>query len=78
MILAGVSASMFSLLAALLPATSMLAGLITLGQVPNVGQLAGLTCISVAVALASLPSSLRRKGERRRRRGRASSGGEEL
>lgn len=77
-ILAGVSASMFSLLAALLPATSMLAGLITLGQVPNVGQLAGLTCISVAVALASLPSSLRRKGERRRRRGRASSGGEEL
>ena len=46
------SASAFSLLSALLPATSVLIGLVMLRQVPNAGELVGLVLISVAVALA--------------------------
>ena len=46
------SAPAFSLLTALLPATSVVVGLVMLRQVPNVGEAVGLVCISVAVALA--------------------------
>ncbi|WP_331274727.1 EamA family transporter [Schaalia sp. lx-260] len=47
------SASTFSLLAALEPATSAVIGAFLLRQVPTIGQLVGLVCISVAVWLAS-------------------------
>lgn len=42
-------AETFSLLTALLPATSMLVGLIVLHQVPSWAELSGLLAISVAV-----------------------------
>ncbi|WP_205739557.1 DMT family transporter [Georgenia sp. SYP-B2076] len=43
----------FALLTSLLPATSLLVGLVVLGQVPSPGEAAGLVLVSVAVALAS-------------------------
>lgn len=48
-----VSASVFALFAALLPATSTLVGAVMLRQLPSVGDLVGLVLISVAVALAT-------------------------
>ncbi|SPT53503.1 Inner membrane transporter rhtA [Actinomyces bovis] len=45
-------ASTFSLLSALLPATSLAVGVLMLGQVPNAWELLGLLLVSVAVALA--------------------------
>ncbi len=47
------SAAMFALLTALLPATSTLVGAVALGQIPSVGELVGLAMVSVAVWLAS-------------------------
>ena len=47
------SAPTFALLTALLPATSLLVGLVVLGQVPTLGEALGLVLISVAVALAT-------------------------
>ncbi|VDG75475.1 Inner membrane transporter rhtA [Actinobaculum suis] len=67
-ILGALPASTFALLASLLPATSMVAGIITLRQIPNLGQFAGLVFVSIAVALASMPSEITRRGEHRRRR----------
>lgn len=47
------SAAMFALLTALLPATSTFVGAVALGQIPTVGELVGLALVSVAVWLAS-------------------------
>ncbi len=47
------SAAMFALLTALLPATSTLVGAVALGQIPSVGELVGLSLVSAAVWLAS-------------------------
>lgn len=47
------TAPTFALLTSLLPATSLLVGLVVLGQVPTVGEVAGLVLISIAVLLAS-------------------------
>ncbi|UNX54538.1 EamA family transporter [Georgenia sp. TF02-10] len=46
-------AATFALLTALLPATSLLVGLVVLQQVPTAGEVLGLALISAAVALAS-------------------------
>lgn len=51
--LARIPAPTFALLTALLPATSMLVGLVLLGQIPSWGEVAGLLLVSVAVWLAS-------------------------
>lgn len=48
------SADAFALLSSLLPATSLLIGVVMLHQMPNAGELVGLVLISAAVALASL------------------------
>ncbi|MGO1584053.1 MAG: EamA family transporter, partial [Actinomycetaceae bacterium] len=50
------TASMFALLSSLLPVTSLLVGLVLLGQVPNAAEIAGLVMVSVAVGLASRPA----------------------
>ena len=42
----------FSLLASLMPATSLLVGVVMLRQLPSAGEVAGLVLISAAVALA--------------------------
>lgn len=47
------SAASFALLTSLLPATSLMVGLVMLRQVPNLGEIGGLVAISVAVALTS-------------------------
>lgn len=52
-----VDAGTFALLSSLLPATSFLVGIVMLGQIPNVGQVAGLVCITLAVALATHPEA---------------------
>ncbi|MDP9801533.1 inner membrane transporter RhtA [Arcanobacterium wilhelmae] len=44
--------STYSLISSLFPATSMLVGVALLGQIPTPGELVGLGCITVAVALA--------------------------
>ncbi|MGC5615140.1 EamA family transporter [Georgenia sp. Z1491] len=54
------TASMFALLSSLLPVTSLIVGLVVLGQVPNAAEIAGLVMVSVAVGLASRPSPGRR------------------
>lgn len=46
-------AATFALLTSLLPATSLLVGLVVLRQVPTAGELLGLVLVSVAVALAT-------------------------
>lgn len=46
-------AATFALLTALLPATSLLVGLVVLRQVPTAGEVVGLVLVSVAVALAT-------------------------
>ncbi|WP_221934999.1 EamA family transporter [Georgenia yuyongxinii] len=51
------SAATFALLTSLLPATSLLVGLVVLGQVPTTGEVLGLVLVSVAVALAAQPSA---------------------
>lgn len=56
-----VPAATFALLNSLLPATSLVVGVIMLGQVPNLAELGGLIAISTAVALATLPE--RRKSK---------------
>ena len=43
----------FALLSSLMPATSMLVGVVVLGQLPSGWEVAGLVLVSVAVALAS-------------------------
>ncbi|WP_216379765.1 EamA family transporter [Arcanobacterium phocae] len=48
-----ISAPTFALLNSLLPATSLLVGLIILRQVPTVGELSGLVFITTAVALVN-------------------------
>jgi len=48
-------ASTFALLSSLLPATSLLVGLVVLRQVPNAAEVFGLIAISAAVALATSP-----------------------
>ncbi|MGC5627566.1 EamA family transporter [Georgenia sp. Z1344] len=50
------TAAMFALLSSLLPVTSLLVGLVLLGQVPNAAEIAGLVMVSVAVGLASRPA----------------------
>ena len=52
----------FSLLACLMPAISEVVSMIALHHLPNVGEIAGLLCISLAVALAQYrPGMLDRK-----------------
>lgn len=51
-VLRRLAAPTFALLTSLLPATSLLVGLVVLGQVPSVGEALGLVLISVAVLLA--------------------------
>ncbi|QRV02392.1 EamA family transporter [Arcanobacterium phocisimile] len=55
------SAPTFALLHSLLPATSLLIGLIILRQVPTIGELSGLVFITVAVALVGFQPVRRRK-----------------
>ena len=43
----------FALLSSLMPATSMLVGVVVLGQLPSGWEVIGLVLVSVAVALAS-------------------------
>lgn len=50
-ILRDVDASLFALLSALLPVTSLLVGVVLLAQIPTPAEVAGLVCVSVAVAL---------------------------
>ena len=50
------SASMFALLTALLPATSTIVAAVVLGQVPNIAQFAGLVLVSAAVWIADRSS----------------------
>ena len=54
-VLRGVTAPLFALLSALLPVTSLLVGLVMLGQIPNWAEVAGLVCVSVAVAMSYRP-----------------------
>ncbi|WP_216402968.1 EamA family transporter [Arcanobacterium phocae] len=56
-----ISAPTFALLNSLLPATSLLVGLIILRQVPTVGELSGLVLITTAVALVNFQPFGRRK-----------------
>ena len=44
----------FALLSSLMPATSMLVGVVVLGQLPSGWEVTGLVLVSVAVALASV------------------------
>ncbi|QKD79094.1 MULTISPECIES: EamA family transporter [Actinomyces] len=46
------STDTFSLLTSLMPATSMVVGIVMLRQTPNAGELVGLILVSLAVALA--------------------------
>lgn len=50
-VLRDVAAPIFALLSALLPVTSLLVGLVMLQQVPTWAEVAGLVCVSVAVAM---------------------------
>ena len=54
-VLRGVTAPLFALLSALLPVTSLLVGLVMLGQIPNWAEVAGLVCVSAAVAMSYRP-----------------------
>ncbi|MCF2706069.1 EamA family transporter [Arcanobacterium haemolyticum] len=45
----------FALLGSLFPATSLLLGVLMLGQIPNHAEVIGLIAVSVAVLLATLP-----------------------
>lgn len=54
-----IDAGTFALLNSLLPATSLLVGLVLLRQVPTPGEVAGLVMITVAVALATYPGRLK-------------------
>ncbi len=49
-------AATVALLNSLLPVTSVLVGLVMLGQVPNWAEVAGIALVSVAVALATSPA----------------------
>lgn len=55
-----INAGTFALLNSLLPATSLVVGLILLKQVPTAGEIAGLIAITVAVALATYPGRHKR------------------
>lgn len=55
--MARVSAATFALLTALLPVTSVLIGIFTLGQVPSFAEVMGMIMVSIAVALAMYGSS---------------------
>ncbi|MFC7407147.1 EamA family transporter [Georgenia alba] len=57
------SAGRFALLTALLPATSLVVGLVLLAQVPSVGEAVGLALISVAVLLANREGTTRGRAE---------------
>lgn len=50
-----IPAGTFALLNSLLPATSLVVGVILLDQIPTGGEVAGLLCITAAVALATYP-----------------------
>lgn len=50
--LARLTAATFALLTALLPATSLVVGLVVLRQVPNLGEVLGLVLVSLAVLLS--------------------------
>lgn len=52
LVLARVSAGVFAVLTSLLPAVSVAVALVVLGQVPTVGELAGLVLVSAAVAVS--------------------------
>ena len=52
------SASLFALLTALLPATSTIVGATALGQVPNLAQILGLVMVSAAVWIAGRGKSV--------------------
>ena len=58
-VLRRVRASVFALLTSLLPATSLMVGLILLRQIPNVGEIAGLLAVSGAIALTATARSRR-------------------
>lgn len=61
-IMARIDAGLFALLNSLLPAVSLLVGLVMLAQIPTAGELAGLVCITAAVALATYPNRRRSDG----------------
>lgn len=61
-IMARIEAGLFALLNSLLPAVSLLVGLVMLAQVPTAGEVAGLLCITAAVALATYPDRRRSDG----------------
>lgn len=68
LVLRRVSADVFALLTSLLPATSLLVGLVVLGQVPSAGEVGGLLAISAAIALTAVVPRARPAGSRRSRR----------
>ena len=53
MVLKRLGTDTFALLSSLMPATSMLVGVVVLGQLPSGWEVTGLVLVSVAVALAS-------------------------
>ena len=64
------SSAAFSLLSALMPATSLAVGVVMLRQMPNAWEVAGLVLVSVAVALAGSGGGAGRGRRRLPRRGR--------
>ena len=64
------SSATFSLLSALMPATSLAVGVVMLRQMPNAWEVAGLVLVSVAVALAGSGGGAGRGRRRLPRRGR--------
>lgn len=57
LVLRGIPAPLFAIINSVLPATSLVVGLVMLGQRPTVGEVLGLICVCLAV----LTVSLRRK-----------------
>lgn len=52
-----VPTAVYSLLSSLYPATSLLVGVVMLRQIPTWGEILGLLCVSLAVALVTVPSN---------------------
>lgn len=53
LVLRAVPAAIFAILNSILPAMSMLVGMVVLSQVPSLGEFLGLACVSIAVLIAT-------------------------
>ncbi len=65
-VLGRLGADSFALLSSLMPATSLLVGVVLLRQLPNGWEMAGLALVSAAVALAGASGGARRRAVGRR------------